>query len=119
MRRVSVAQLTDFFLYVKEVHSLIVDARAARPLAHSVLEAQRPASGHWVRRDAKPACAGDVRRQRAQAVAAVVEEARRIARRRPSRNCGPGGVATTATAAFKDPGTARHAVVGQHEVPIY
>ena len=30
MRRVSVAQLTDFFLYVKEVHSLIVDGRAAR-----------------------------------------------------------------------------------------
>jgi len=30
MRRVSVAQLTDFFLYVKEVHRLIVDARTER-----------------------------------------------------------------------------------------
>ena len=30
MRRVSVAQLTEFLLYVKEIHSLVADARSAR-----------------------------------------------------------------------------------------
>ena len=30
MRQVSVAQLTEFLLYVKEIHALVADARSAR-----------------------------------------------------------------------------------------
>ena len=99
----------------------VPDAYAQRPLAGNITEARKPTSGGWVpdpearRKKAEGAEA----KSREAAVAAVLAEAKRRASRKPSRGCGPGGVATSTGAAFKDPRGAKHAIVGQHEGPTY
>lgn len=77
--------------------------RAVRPLALDVTSARRPTSGTAAPDAHKVASRGAEKARRDEAVAAVLEEARRRAARKPSRGNGPGGVATSAGAAFRDP----------------